>query len=583
MKRMNLSQTASMIAKLTVGCLTATHAYAFIAPDAQEGIAFKTPVTRPSLYVSEMSGFADDNTVVQHDERSNAVRLISGSQLLGVQVIGTSTQDFEQATLDAVAQNKTLFGIDPEDVRVNSTATLVSGPDAAVTLQVFRSGLQVQDAGITFRFKNGSLIQIKNQSFSEATPVFGSRIDTGATAAKAIGSSGYVGRGSKWRVKQTDAGYSIVRVDEYVVAGKGDAYVIQVDTSTGEVFELRSQRVNLRGTAVAKAYPRYFGETPVNTALAFASPENSSARANERGEFQTSDDFTAPALKSLIGQFVKVSAVTGSNLSAEGKKVNGQWLIQFDIPANTQKPYDNNDMAQTMAYVHMNKVISTAKKYVSPSWFSNPLQINVNRDTYLGSEAHCNAWWDGHSVTFLTSGVHKGITCANTALVADVVYHEWGHGLDENTGGIEDGALSEGFGDAVSMYLTDDPTIGIEFRPIDHKPVRDISIKKVFPDDVRDEVHLDGLIIGSTWYDLYKGLKKNLGNAKAKEVMGKFLFKGIYEFTKMSDVYDATVALDDDNGSLSDGTPNLCVINKAFVEHGLAKPDSHCERKMSKI
>ena len=36
--------------------------------------------------------------------------------------------------------------------------------------------------------------------------------------------------------------------------------------------------------------------------------------------------------------------------------------------------------------------------------------------------------------------------CANTGLIADVIYHEWGHGLDANTGGIHDGAFSEGLG-----------------------------------------------------------------------------------------------------------------------------------------
>ncbi len=577
MMRMNLSKTAGIVAKLTIGCLAATQAYAFIAEESHEGIPFKTPVTRPTLYVSDMSGFADDDSIIQHDERSNAVRLISGASLLNVQVRGATAQAFEKATLDAIAQNKAIFGIDLDEVRVNKAATLVSGPDAAVTLQVFRNGLIIQDAGITFRFKNGSLIQIKNQSFSEATPVFGSRIDTGATAAKAIGSSGYVGRGSKWRVKATDAGYSLVRIDEYVVAGREDAYVVQVDTSNGEIFELRSQRMHLRGTAVAKVFPRYFGDTAVNTALAFAAPENSNDRANERGEFQTADDFTAPALKSLIGQFVKVTAITGKNLSAEGTKVNGQWLIQFDIQPNTQKPYDNNDMAQAMAYVHLNKIIGTAKKYVSPSWFNKALTVNVNRDTYMGDDAHCNAWWDGSTINFLTAGKYKGILCSNTALIADVGYHEWGHGLDDNTGGVDDGAMSEGFGDALAMYMTDDPIIGIEFRPLDHKPVRDLTVKKVYPADVANEVHKDGLIIGGTWYDLYVGLKKKLGNTKAKEVMGKFLFKGIYEFAKMSDVYDATLALDDDNANLKDGTPNLCVINKAFEAHGLAKHDDKCD------
>jgi len=44
----------------------------------------------------------------------------------------------------------------------------------------------------------------------------------------------------------------------------------------------------------------------------------------------------------------------------------------------------------------------------------------------------------------------------------------------------------------------------------------------------------------------------------------------------MSDVYDATLALDDNDGDVSNGTPNFCEINKAFAKHGLAKEDSDC-------
>lgn len=573
MKRMNLSKTASMIAKLTVGCMAATHAYAFIETEA--GIPFKTPVTRPTVYVSDMSGFADDNTVVEHDERSNAIRLLSGSQLLGVQVNQQSATAFEQATLDAVAQNRAIFGVDLNEVQINKDATLVSGADASVSLNVLRNGYVIQDAGITFRFKSGSLIQIKNESFSEATVTLGTNVDTGAMAAKSIGSSGYVGQGSKWRVKATNAGYSMVKVDEYVVAGRDDAYVVQIDTSNGQVFELRPNRFNLRGSAVATAFPRYFGEKPVDTALAFAAVD--SKNSNERGEFQTKDDFTAPVLKSLAGQFVQVKAITGKDLTATGKKVNGQWLVRFDIPVNNSVPYDNNNMAQAMAYVHLNKIIATAKKYTSPKWFDQPLVTNVNRDSYLGSPAHCNAWWDGKTINFLTAGDYKGITCANTGLIADVAYHEWGHGLDHNTGGIADGALSEGFGDALSMYMTNDPVIGVEFRPKDHKPVRVLTEKRVFPKDVVDEVHKDGLIVAGAWYDLYRGLQTKLGAAKAKDLMGKFLFKGISTYAKMSDVYSATLALDDNNANLADGSPNLCVINKAFEDHGLAKHDARCK------
>ena len=134
--------------------------------------------------------------------------------------------------------------------------------------------------------------------------------NTGDLAAKALNSHGYISRGSMWRVQPSNAGYSLVKVDEFIVAGSDAAWVVQVDTSTGELFEVRSKNINMRGRAVATAYPRYFGERTQELPLSFASVSNSSSRANERGEFQ-SEGHDAPSMEGFLGQFVKIHTETG--------------------------------------------------------------------------------------------------------------------------------------------------------------------------------------------------------------------------------------------------------------------------------
>jgi hypothetical protein len=198
----------------------------------------------------------------------------------------------------------------------------------------------------------------------------------------------------------------------------------------------------------------------------------------------------------------------------------------------------------------------------------------------VNNSQHCNAYFDGSTINFFTAGDitsrdGKKTTCANTGTIADVVFHEWGHGLDYNTGGVDDRAMSEGFGDAISLLMTDDSKIGIDFRPIDHKPVRDLSVLKKYPDDVVDEPHGDGLIVGGAWYDMYVALKAKHGNAVARDLFAKFLFKGVYEYQKMSDVYDATLVLDAKIAGI-EKSPNFCIINTAFSRHGLAKADASC-------
>lgn len=558
--------------KVAVGALFgmfATQAFAFIAPtDSPAGVKVKSPVHRPDTYVSEVSAFSNTGEAVTLDKQSNSIRTMAGANLLGVSVKEISPKALEMAALALVAKRKDIFGVDVAEVRINPKATHVDADDQSVSLHVYRQGIKIQDAGITLRFKKGVLASLKSETYAEAVITLGKISATGDIAAKALNSHGYIARGSAWRVKPTSAGYSLVKVDEFLVAGADAAWVVQVDTTNGDLFEVRSKNINMRGRAVATAYPRYFAETTRETPLSFAKLSNSSSRANERGEFNSSGD-EAPSMEGFHGEFVTVNPETGRPLTATATKNNNSWSLKFEIEPS-QDAWDNNDMAQAMVYVHANRIINTAKKYIKPEWFNQPITANVNH-----SQA-CNAYWDGSTINFFSAGEHKGKTCANTGLIADVVYHEWGHGLDENTGGIEDGALSEGFGDAVSLLMTDDPKVGIDFMPLEHKPVRDMSEIRKFPEDVEDEVHADGLIVGGAWYDMYNALKKKMGRDKANQLFGKFLFKGIYQATKMSDVYDATLAIDDNDGDVSNGTPNFCEINKAFAKHGLAKEDSDC-------
>src|SRR4029077_20548933 len=57
--------------------------------------------------------------------------------------------------------------------------------------------------------------------------------------------------------------------------------------------------------------------------------------------------------------------------------------------------------------------------------------------------ATCNAYWDGSSINFF----RYGGGCPNTATIADVIFHEYGHGVTQFTfdPGEPNGAMHEGF------------------------------------------------------------------------------------------------------------------------------------------
>ena len=139
----------------------------------------------------------------------------------------------------------------------------------------------------------------------------------------------------------------------------------------------------------------------------------------------------------------------------------------------------------------------------------------------------CNAYYTtGRKVISLFS---EGDGCANIAEVNDVIYHEWGHALDEHTGrspGVLDGAFSEGLSDFVSALYNDDPRIGVGFVQGSEYGIRSIDDLKVYPED-KGQVHWEGGIIAGAFWEVYQSLVNLHGKKKGKELAG-ISFSSIY-------------------------------------------------------
>jgi hypothetical protein len=577
------------LVQTAVICGVSTSAHAII--QSQTRIPLKSAIVRTTNYTPSISPFADEGFSVKRDRNSNAVRLVTGENLFGVELKSFTANEIEQQSLKALLEQKRLFGVNGADVSIVKAATLIDKidkEDGAVTFAVKRNGVVIQDAGITFRYKFGKLVQVKSESFSEASEIVSQNVDAASVAQQYVAADGRtapVFSKEVYRARPTTKGYELVKIQEFIVkssdqdspSGEGESFVVQVDMASGDVVEARTLNLSLDGSASASSYPRYFEQQSGQTPLSFIVPKNAAGAADQFGRFSTTGSATAPQIQGLTGQFFKVSDLALQPLNGVGQLVNNQWQLQISVSDSPTDRWDNNPMAQSMAYVHLNKIRSTALEFISPTWFNSAITVKVN------NSKHCNAYYEPlfGSLNFFTAGAvetssGKKLTCANTGLIADVMYHEWGHGLDNNTGGIDDHAMSEGFGDAMAMYMTEDSKIGVEFLPLDHQPVRDVSIRKVYPTNIVNEVHEDGLIVGGAWWDLYQGLKAKHDRATARKLMGKFLFKGVYQYAKMLDVYDATVTLDDDNANPADGTPNFCIINTAFSLHGLAEKSPKC-------
>lgn len=116
-----------------------------------------------------------------------------------------------------------------------------------------------------------------------------------------------------------------------------------------------------------------------------------------------------------------------------------------------------NTHAARSAYYHLSRINRKAASYLpGNAWLASPLIANTNVN------ATCNAFFNGTSVNFYRSG--SG--CGNTGEIAAVFLHEWGHGLDRNTGGAApEKASGEAVGDTFAFLETRDSCIGPGFRP----------------------------------------------------------------------------------------------------------------------
>ena len=161
------------------------------------------------------------------------------------------------------------------------------------------------------------------------------------------------------------------------------------------------------------------------------------------------------------------------------------------------------ELAQVSAFYWVNFAHEFARPYLPASptvLVNNPVLVNINQT--------CNAFWSSgnHSLNFFKAGPNPGGgSCVNSAY-CDVACHEFGHGIDTEFGGIQDGGYSEGFGDSVAILITHSSVIGKDFLG-KGKFLRDASeVNKWPPPD--PEVHEVGKIYNGFSWQLTRELMK---------------------------------------------------------------------------
>ena len=201
---------------------------------------------------------------------------------------------------------------------------------------------------------------------------------------------------------------------------------------------------------------------------------------------------------------------------------------------------------------------------------SNFTNINYSMACVVNINSTCNAFWNGSGVNFFIAG--NG--CPNTAQMPDVVYHEYGHGINDllyqeegSPSGMINGATHEGMADVAASVILDDSRIGRGFFG-PGTILRNLDNSATYPQNVSGDPHITGLIIGGAFWDLREAT--DLETFQHLTHFAKYgLPDDFDDGTAFSEWFIETLVADDDDGNLGNGTPHSAEIVASFDAHGI--------------
>ncbi|HEX5058367.1 MAG TPA: hypothetical protein VFV99_03360 [Kofleriaceae bacterium] len=365
-------------------------------------------------------------------------------------------------------------------------------------------------------------------------------------------------------------GYRIARPTT-IDGGADGRYLAYVDITTGEPLAVRQLNAYASATVLYNTVDRYKlagrGRASAPAPRAYLKINGTDVTSTMAGGVMWSPDSPTSVQTSVTGDLVTVvnkwdadengmadAAVTGSLAVSPGD------TLTWDTSAVEE------DDAQVNAYI----ATGLAKEYVRNNidaampTLDEQMTVNVNIDQA------CNAFFDGKALNFL----HSSSSCQNTALIQDVVFHEYGHRLHtaEILQGVGDfdSAMSEGASDFLAASMTGDSGMGRGFQYLD-APLRELDPPDhewSWPLDI-GEAHHTGQIYGGIFWDLRKQLIADLGMGPGSALTNKLYLGTLRRAVNIPTSLIEALAEDDDDGNLDNGTPHECAIRAAFGRHGL--------------
>jgi len=364
-------------------------------------------------------------------------------------------------------------------------------------------------------------------------------------------------------------GYRVVTPYQ-IDGGRDGRFVAYTDPSSAAVIAVRQLNDYVTGDVLYHTVDRYPGRGYKDNPApqCFVQLDGTTETTAQDGSVSWSSG-TETVTTSASGNLVAMV-----NKAADGTAATTQLMLAPNGSVVWDASAVEEDNAQLSAFIDVNNVKEYIRANIDPAMpnLEAALTVNVNLDM------DCNAFFDGTALNFF----HATTDCENTALVQDVGYHEFGHDLhySEIIAGVGafDGAMSEGAADYLAASVTGDSGVGRGFYYTD-APLREIDpvgMEYQWPFDI-GEIHHTGLIFSGAFWDLRKALIAQYGTVFGVALVDELYVGALRRSVDIPSSFIETLAADDDDGDLSNGTPHECQIRKAFGAHGLRDAAGHVE------
>ena len=499
-----------------------------------------------------------------------------------------NAQDPIKSELNArnfIEENNFLFNLNNNDLElwVND----MKGNIRYLIFNQMYQGIPVWNARIDFRYRlNGDLVLLGNDAFSDIninTNASITMLNATELAKNEVGynsSKGdYIVEESEqyiWVNKSKEPTYHLVWLVELYVneinPDKNELPVhrwkVFVDANSGEILnkiDLVQTAIvsgNISGGVKDEPYGLEFNRPLEHVEVQISGV--GSTYTDENGNYSIDiGNSNRTATVRLEGSYIKTNNSSG----------NDGVITRTVAPGTTENfifSNGNSIASERDTYYHAN-LIHDWQKELDPSLtgadYQMPANVNINDN--------CNAYWDGNSINMYSAGGG----CPATGEMADVVYHEYGHGLQQFIyspySSPFDSGMGEGCADYWAMTLTNSPCLGAGFFG-QGSCLRDGENTRQYPaSECGGGVHCLGeLTMGSMWKtreNLIGILGYDEGVEHADDL---FYFAQTARPNNVPDYLTEILIVDDNDGSIDNGTPYYISICDAFEVHNIECPIS---------